>query len=55
MIVADEGDGLVAQPGARLDEPPAQVDVLAGLQGLVESADVLQEAERRQMIAALGT
>ena len=54
MVVGDQRDRLVAQPGADLDQPPAQIDVLAGLHGLVEPADV-RMAERRQMIAALGT
>ena len=54
VIVADLGDRLVAQPGAGLDKPPAQVDILTGAQGLVESAHV-SSLDVRQTIAALGT
>ena len=54
MVVGDQCDGFVAQPGAGFDQPPAEVDVFSGLQGLVESADA-RMAELRQMIAALGT
>ena len=54
MIVADQRDGLIPQPGPRFDESPAQVDVLTRPQGLVEPAHLVN-AVRRQMIAALGT
>ena len=42
VIVPDLGDRLVAQPGTGFDKSPAQIDVLAGVQGLVEAADVAQ-------------
>jgi hypothetical protein len=42
VIVSDEGDGFVPQPGPLLDQSPAQINVLAGLERLVESAQLLE-------------
>ena len=42
VLVGDHGDGFVSQPRTGFDKPPAQVDVLARLQRLVETADLGQ-------------
>ena len=39
VFVGDTCHRFVAQPGSVLEQPPAQVDILAGVQGLVETAD----------------
>lgn len=40
MIVGDQRDRLVAQPGTGFHQSPAQVDVFTGAHALVETADV---------------
>lgn len=42
MVVPDQGDGFVPQPGLGLDEAPAQVDVLTGPHRLVEPAQLVE-------------
>ena len=40
IIMTHQRDGFITAAGTRLDQPPAQVDVLTGGHGLVEATDV---------------
>ena len=43
VIVSNQSDGLVAQPRAGFDQPPAEVDIFAGPQRLVEPTQFPQD------------